>query len=180
MQNLFEKIKRLQTMRGVGGISVHDSPGGRQIHRVSKEAEGKAATPSGGYYDVVAIGGWHDTPTSEADEVYPTVNSPTPTGYGEKNHVLASKQTAAEVNAGSWTWGDGYSMNNFAIAAIAYNTRLLIPSWDRKKDEEKPWWNPRVAPPILFARSWAENDTGDPITLTLTIGTIQPWKYPGW
>ena len=160
MRDLFEKIKRLQTMKGLG-IRIHDSPGGRQICREGEDAQGEAASPSGGYYDVITIGGYYQDPPGK----YPTVND----YYGEKNHVLSSKRTAAQVNAGSWTWNPGGSEVHFAIAAIPYNTRQLIPGWDIPGD----WWNPKVPARLLFARAWAQNATGAAITLTLTIGTIQ-------
>lgn len=163
VMTLEQKIKRLQNMRG-NGIQIIDTPGGRIFNMLRQPGEGVPAVPGGGMFDVVTIGGYYGPPVGDH---WRNVND----YYGEKNHILESKLTAAQVNAGAWAWGpEGADQVHFAIAAIIHNTRLLIPEHEVVGD----WWNPKVPAHIIFARAWAENTTGDPITLTLTVGTIQP------
>jgi hypothetical protein len=117
-------------------------------------------------YDVVAIGGWSMTVEGANDGGVgvETVNS----SFGDVNHVFASNLTAAEVRAGSWSWGRGTTQTHFAIAAVPHGA-------DRAKwptSFAPVWWNNLIPASDIAARAVAENTTGGPITLRLTIGNI--------
>jgi len=152
---------------GSGNIAVNDTPNGREILRYPDAQDLKA--PQGELlYDVVTIGGWTMAVAGwQEDDQDPTVM--TVNGwFREQNHIFVARQTAAQVNAGQWAWGEqGDAQSHFAIAAILTMTDHLIPHF------EGHWWNFMVPESILFARSWGENATGEAIVLGLTIGKIQ-------
>jgi hypothetical protein len=147
---------------GSGSIIVNDTPTGREVLRYPEPEIDEDELPVQ-LYDVVTIGGF--TKTGAPGFVSTSIND----FYREQNHIFLAGATAYQVNAGVWTWGgeDDYE-THFALAAIPHGTRNLIPVF------EGPWWNIMVPASILFARAWGENSNGEPITLRLTIGKIQP------
>jgi hypothetical protein len=152
---------------GSGSIIVNDTPTGREVLRYPEPEIDEDELPVQ-LYDVVTIGGY-SYEVAGADEGFgagfETVNG----WFREQNHIFAAGQTAAQVNAGEWAYGErGDSETHFAIAAIPHGARNLIPNF------EGHWWNIMVPASILFARAWGENATGGAIVLGLTIGKIQP------
>jgi len=86
---------------------------------------------------------------------------------GNRSPVQPGNAMQGRWKGGSREWGGhGDSVNHFSIAAILHGTRNQIPQYDDL------WWNEIVPPSILFARAVGENQTGEPIKLTLTIGQI--------
>ena len=150
-----------------GDVDYSSTPAGRHFTFMAPEGAGDDERGGIMRYDVVTIGGWTMSvpgwqEPGQAAGVQ-TVNG----WFKQQNNVFARNLTVAEVGAGSWTWGGGGNTEtHFALAAILHGTRHLIPEF------EAHWWNRIVPADILFARAIGENNTGGPITLSLTIGQI--------
>ena len=161
---LEQEIGRLGNL-AVAGRYLHDGPGGRVIGGV-EAGEVPPTAAADVLYDVVTMGGWSmqvaGISTAEPTYGVETVNS----FFGERNHIFAARQTAEQVNAGSWSWGRGTTETHFAIAAIVSGTRKMIPEYTMS------WWNRVVPENIIVARAIGENNIGGPVTLTLTVGQI--------